>query len=305
MFAKRSMLVAFLLGTATPAFGQTPPTAPANNIDDRVRQQVRTPTEAEREEAMLTGDTDIVLTRRTRLFSINGSVDLSTTSNAFLAPTDRKPDSFAQAQLGIGFGTRIGGTVDVFASAGLIGVRYFEYKALDYSAFTGIVGARAALGRLSLTASYQPSVVFTRDFGRRQLTSHRLKLSASLPFRVRNLTIEPSVAAERTLSTPSDYRAWTGSAGVTFSAPLSKTAPLLAYATGQYERRSFDAYFPDLVGVRRLDDAWSAGAGIVWRPRRWGEVRVSYSFQRVYSTSDVNGFFAHSGTLGISASLRF
>ena len=90
-----------------------------------------------------------------------------------------------------------------------------------------------------------------------------------------------------------------------FSTSLSKKVPLLAYVSAQYERRSFDGYFPDLVGVRRLDDGWSVGAGVVWRPRNWGEVRLSYSFQRNYSTSDVNAYLAHSGTLGLSASLRF
>lgn len=305
MSAKHFAVVALLLAFAAPAFAQVPPAAPANNIDDRVRQQARILTDREREEAMLTGDTDIVLTRRTRLFSVTGSVDVSGTSNAFLSPTARVSDAFGQAQFGLGFATRIGGKVDLFASMGVLGVRYFQFKALDYNALTGVVGARTALGRLSLTATYQPSIVLTRDFGRRQLTSHRFKLSASLPFRIRNLTVEPMIAAERTLSSPSDYRAWSGSAGVTFSAPLSRTAPLLAYVSAQYERRSFDGYFPDLVGVRRIDDGWSAGAGVVWRPRQWGEVRASYSLQRSYSTSDVNGYFAHSGTLGISAALRF
>jgi hypothetical protein len=294
------------LGFAAPGPAQTTPpaTAPRNNIDERVRQQVR-PTDREREEIMLTGDTDIVLTRRTRLFTVNGSIGVSGTSNAFLAPTDRLSDDFGQTQITLGIGTRIGGRIDLFASAGVTGVRYFRYKALDYNALTGLVGARAAFGRLDVTATYQPSIVLSSDFGARQLTSHRFKLSASLPFQIRNLTVEPSVAVERVLSSPSDYRAWGGSAGLTLSAPLSNHIPLLAYVSAQYERRSFDAYFPDLVGVKRLDDNWSAGAGVVWRPKRWGEVRASYSFQRNYSTSDVNAYYAHSGTLGISAMLRF
>lgn len=306
MSARRAIFAAMvLLGLSTPALAQTPLSAPANNIDDRVRQQLRPLTDREREEALLTGDTDIVLTRRTRLFSVNGSFDLSGTSNAFLSPTGRVSDVNVQTQLGFGLATRIGDKVDLFASIGVLGVRYFEFKALDYNALTGLVGARARFGRLAVTATYQPSIVLTRDFGRRQLTSHRFKFAVSLPLRINNLTVEPMIAAERTLSSPSDYRAWSGSAGVTFSTSLSKKVPLLAYVSAQYERRSFDGYFPDLVGVRRLDDGWSVGAGVVWRPRNWGEVRASYSLQRSYSTSDVNGYLAHSGTLGFSASLRF
>lgn len=291
------------LALALPAYAQAVP--PGNNIDDRLRQQVRVPTQSEREEAILTGDTDIVLTRRTRLFTVSGSVDLTETSNAFLAPTSRVADTYGQAQFSIGAGTRIGGKVDVFTSIGMVGIRYFNHTALNYNAFTALVGARTNLGRLAVTASYQPTIVLSGDFSTRQLTSHRLQLSASLPFRLRRVTVEPSVAVERMLASPSDYNAWSGSAGVTVSAPLSKHAPLLAYATGQYQRRSFDSYFTGLLGVNRRDNSWSAGVGVVWRPTRWGEVRASYSFQRNTSTSDVNGYVAHSGTLGLSALLRF
>lgn len=308
MFAKNKyLLFAIVCIVSSPVCAQTQPpvTAPSNSIDDRVRQQARIPDERAREEAMLTGDTDIILTRPTRLFSVSGSADIIGTSNAFLSPTDRLADGFGQAQITFGIGTRLGGKVDVFANMGLTSVRYFRYRDLNYNAINGLVGARVGLGRLAITATYQPTIVLSGDFATRQLTTHRLKLAASLPFRLRKLTIEPSIGVERVLANPSDYRAWSGSAGLTFSAPLSKRIPIFAYATAQYEHRSFDAYFPDLVGVKRIDDNWSAGAGIVWRPKRWSDIRLSYSFQRNYSTSDVNGYFAHSGTLGLTASLRF
>jgi len=127
-------------------------------------------------------------------------------------------------------------------------VHYFKYRQLDYNALTGLVGARTNIGRLSVTATYQPAIVLSRDFGKRLLTTHRFRLAGSLPFRVRGVTVEPMLAVERVLSNPSDYRAWSGIAGVSLVAPLSKKLPLLAYASAQYERRSFDAYFPDLVG---------------------------------------------------------
>jgi hypothetical protein len=55
-----NLAVLAFLASAAPAMAQT---APANNIDDRVRSQTRVLTDKDREEAMLTGDTDIVLHR--------------------------------------------------------------------------------------------------------------------------------------------------------------------------------------------------------------------------------------------------
>jgi outer membrane receptor protein involved in Fe transport len=59
------------------------------------------------------------------------------------------------------------------------------------------------------------------------------------------------------------------------------------------------------VGVKRKDDNFSAGAGVVWRPLPWGEVRASYSYGHNGSTSDVNRYDSHSGVLGLSGTLRF
>lgn len=279
--------------------------APGNAIEDRSRQQLRPPTESERGEAILTGDTDIVLTQRTRLFTLSGSAGLSYTSNAFLAPASPVEDGFGQVQASLGVGTRIGGKVNVFASLGVAGLRYFDNKALNYNAFTGLVGAQASFGRLSVTASYQPTIVLSGDFGSRQLTSHSLKLAAAVPVRVGPVVVEPHLAVERTLTDPSDYAAWSGNAGLTASMVLSRHHPIIAFASIDYERRNFDSYFPGLVGVDRRDDRLTAGAGLVWKPFRAGELRLSYNFQRNWSTSDVNRYAAHTGGLALSAALRF
>jgi hypothetical protein len=302
-FLSQNVGLALLIATATPALAQ--PAPPPGNIDERVRQQVRTPTEREQQDALMTGDTDILLLRRTKMFTLSGGLDVTGTSNAYLSPVDLRADSFAQGQVSLGIGTRIGGKVDVFASASIVGVRYFRETSLDYNAISGVVGARANLGRLAVTATYQPSMVYTRDFGRRQLTSHRFRLGASLPFQIRGLTVDPEIHGERAITHPGDYSAWSGGGSLTLSAPLSKVQPILAYALVGYDRRSFDDYFEAFVGTKRLDDNLSAGIGVVWRPRAWGEVRASYSFGRNWSTSDVNGYTAHSGTFGLTATLRF
>jgi hypothetical protein len=297
--ASAAVAVATLAG---PAFAQA---APGNNIDSRVRQQLAQPSEREQETALLTGDTDILLTRPVKLFNLHASVDVSATSNAFLAPHHARSDGIAQVQLGIGAGTRIGGKVDVFADFSLLSAHYFKHDGLNYGAIVGTVGARTRLGRVNLTASYQPSAVFDQDFGRRLLTTHRFRLTASLPFSIKRLQVEPSIGGERAIAHPGDYSAWAATAGVTMLLPLSKKAPVYGYATANYELRSFVHYFPDLVGVHRRDNVVTAGVGVVWRPKAWGEVRASYTFQKAYSTSDVNRYRNHSGGLGLSATLRF
>lgn len=305
MFAKCIKIAALALAMI-PAYVAAQPAAPPNNVDDRFRSQAIsiTPQKAA-EEALLTGDGDLILLRKTKVFTLHGSFSGSYTSNAFLSAAGIKDDGFAIAETGLRVSTNIGQKVTVFADVGALGTRYFKYKSLDYSALTGAIGAETSLGRVGVALSYRPSMIFSRNFGSRQLTQHRLGLDVSIPFKLKRLTIEPSASVERVLSSPSDYRNWSASGQISVSHPLSKKAPIFAFASAGFERRDYDSYFPGLVGSDRIDKKVQAAAGIQWRPRPWANIALSYSFQRNRSTSDVNGYKAHSGLLGLSAQIRF
>lgn len=290
------------LGLSTQAGAQAPP---SGNIDERVRQQLRTPTERERADALMSGDADLILLRRTQLFNAHGSVDMNTTTNAYLAPSEGITDLFTQAQLGVGAATRIADKVDVFADVSATAVRYFNEAALDYNATSAVIGASVALDGYKVGAAYLPLMVFDREFGHKSLTSHRLRLSASRAFQWKGANIEPELHVERAITKPSDYKAWTTGASVTAAMRMSTRYALLAYVTAGYDRRMFDDYFEAFVGSKRDDDNVSAGTGMVWRPNSWSEVKASYSFGHNGSTSDVNRYTAHTGTVGLSGSLRF
>lgn len=306
MSTKRlTCLAALLASTAVSVPAQAQQAPPDNAIDDRTRQQVRLPSEEEPEEALLTGDTDIVLTRPTRLFTVHGDVESVLTDNAFLTEVDPVTDAYVQAQMGLGVGTRIGGKLDLFADARIVSVRYLDAETLDYGAVSGVIGAALPVGRVRLSAAYQPVMVFERDFTSRQLTTHRFRLAASLPFAVGKVLAEPQVYGERTVAHPADYSAWSGGGGLTLSTAPIPRLPLVAFGTIGYQRREFDSYFPGLIGVVRKDDVMNAGIGIAWRPGTWGEVRLAWNFQRNWSTSDVNRYQTHSGHLGVAARLRF
>ena len=296
---------ALIAAAVCPAVAQAAPAPPAGNIEERSRQQIRPQTDREREDALMTGDSDIVLLRKTQLFNLHASVDMSMTDNAFLSQHGRKADGFAQAQVGIGFATKIAERVNVFADASLVTVRYFDKRSLDYSAFAGVIGVSTNFGKLNVAAVYQPSIVFNRDFGHRQLVSHRFRLTASTAFSLHGVTIEPEIHAERAITNPSAYRAWSGGGSFTLSRLVSQKAHVLAYAQLGYDRRSFDNYFEAFLGTKRKDDTLGAAVGVLWRPNGWGELRASYSFGRNWSSSDVNRYRAHSGSLGISGTLRF
>lgn len=298
---RRGAVAALAALAAVPAFAQAP-----GNIDDRFRIQSPPRTERERDEALVTGDTDLILLRRARLFTLTGSATVSATSNAFLAPTDSRSDLVFQGQASLRFGTRIGEAVDVYAEAGLLTVRYDQFGAQGYSAFTGAVGVAARTHGFDLSLAYQPSIITSRDFGTRLLTQHQFSASAARPFQLGRLSVVPSIQGQRVESSPSDYRNWAAAADVTASLPFALgRVPAAAFATAGYERRWYDAYFPDLLGVDRSDKLLRAGAGFVLQPAPWANVRLAYQFARNRSTSDVNGYRAHSGLVAITAGLRF
>lgn len=297
----RAATAALAVLAAGPALAQPP-----GNIDDRFRIQSQPATQRERDEALMTGDTDLILLRRSRLFTLTGSAIVSATSNAFLAPTDSQSDLTFQGQASLRIGTRIGEMVDVYAEAGLLAVRYDQFGALGYNAFTGAVGVAARAKGFDLSLAYQPSIITSRDFGTRQLTQHQFSASVARPFQLGRVSVTPSIAGQRVESSPSDYRNWSVGADVTASFPFALgRVPAAAFATGGYERRWYDAYFPDLLGVDRNDKLFRASAGFVLQPAPWANVRIAYQFARNRSTSDVNGYRAHTGLVAITAGIRF
>lgn len=305
MSASFPRLVALgLAAGAAPLAAQTTP--PAGNVADRFRQQTAPLSERERTEAILTGDTDLVLLRRTPLFSLNGTVSASPTSNAFLSPDQERSDIILQAQAGLRIGTRIAERVDVFAEVGAVGVRYARFGALGYSAAIGAVGASTRLGGFDLALVYQPSIIFTKDFGARQLTQHQFTASIARPFAVGRAVLTPVVVGQRVESSPSDYRNWAASADLNLSLPFRiRRMPAAFVASGGFEYRDYDGYFPDLLGVDRRDKLLRASAGLVAQLAPAAALRAAYTFQRNRSSSDVNGYVVHSGTLALTLGLRF
>lgn len=297
----RLACAALALLAAGPALAQPP-----GNIDDRFRIQSQPATQRERDEALMTGDTDLILLRRTPLFTLTGSAIVSATSNAFLAPTGSRSDLIFQGQASLRVGTRIGEMVDVYAEAGLVAVSYDQFGALGYNAFIGAVGAAARVAGFDVSLAYQPSIVTSRDFGTRQLTQHQFSASIARPFQLGRVTVTPSVAGQRVETSPSDYRNWSAAADVTASYPFAfGRLPAAAFATAGYERRWYDAYFPDLLGVDRSDKLIRVSAGFVLQPAPWANVRLAWQFARNRSSSDVNGYRAHSGVLAIGLGIRF
>jgi hypothetical protein len=299
------LVTAMVALVSVDAFAQTgPPTTPSN-INDRVRVQLPDLTRADKENALLTGDTDIILLQKSKLFSLYGGVGVNFTDNAKLADTERQDDSLYAVNTGFRIGTKIGGLVDVFASAGASMVNYSKLDELGYSALSGAVGAQVPVYSVDVALSYQPTIVYGKDFKNKQLTQHRFHLQASRRFTIGKLIVDPVISAERVTANPSAYDTWGGGAELTLTLPLSKTKPIFAYLSGGYDYRAYDDYFEGFLGTKRTDNAYSASAGVSWNFKQWGSMGLTYDFRKQGSTSDVNRFQSNSGGLNFNARIRF
>ncbi len=276
------------------------------SIDQRVRTQLPglSPDE-ELKEAIMTGEDDIILLRKTKLFTLTGGINWTNSSNAFLSPDTNRDDNYFVADAGVRVGTRIADKLNLFAGVGAATVRYVRFTELDYSALNGIVGASLNMGRIDTNLTYQPAMIFSRDFSGRQLTQHRFALSAGIPFQIKKAVISLSARGERTLTDPKDYRSWAVGGDVSLQAPLDRAGKFVAFANAGAERRWYDSYFPGLVGVDRRDTKFDGTAGLRWRIKPWLDASAQMSYQRNKSTSDVNGYRAWQGMLGVSLNSRF
>lgn len=289
-----------LVLTASSAFAQTP-----SNIDDRFRTQLRNISEADRQNALLSGTNDIVLLRKSKLWTLSGGLSATQSDNAGLSQIDTESDTIGNAQINLHFGTRIAGKVNVFADLGVVGVRYRKFDGLDYSAFTGSMGAATSIRNIDLSLVYQPSIIFDREAQKRQLTQHRTTATISRPFTIKGVSFEPSISADKVISNPADFESWGYGGNLTATAQLSRRIPLTAFASFGFERREYAHYFVDFLGVDRRDRQRTFGFGLNYNFARNANVSLSYDYVRNRSTSDVNEYEAKTGGLRIEFRMRF
>jgi hypothetical protein len=318
-----AVIASAALTLSAPAFAQTPATDPS--FDRRVENALgflRSPVTSD---GVITGQEDIVLLQRRKLFTVSAGITPQLVSNAFLTPDDARSGTLGLADIGVTMATRIADRVNVHAAASLYSARYQKFRELDYDVAGLDVGAdmevRTPLGPAGLSISYMPTIIFRPGFGERQLTQHRGRLGARverslapllgrarerqdrLAALARSTRLVSSVELERTWANPADYENRMASIDVAVvTNPSGNTE--LALGVGAYVRR-YDHYFPDLLGTNRNDDGVRVGLSASWQPRRWIVVSASMSATRNRSTSDVNGFDNVAATPSISLRMRF
>jgi hypothetical protein len=304
MMASLLTLVCAVLaqGVVTEASAQGVSSAQANlDARARARAPLVDPDVAARE-ALLSGRNDVVLLTRPPLFTVLASVDTSSSSNAFMRPSDAVADVSTNTDLGVQIATRIASRFDVSASVTASNQTYSKYSELDYSSLQASIGVSTRLKGFDIEARYAPSRIYDSQFKKAQLTQHNTQISVAYPMQFKDVSLVPSLFASRSKSDPEDYTNTAFGADVSVSRRVRASWPVTAFAAIGYQERSYDAYFPDLLGVERKDRLTRGSIGLDIALGRFGNLTLQYSGQQNRSTSDVNGFSASSG--GVSFRLR-
>ncbi|MEI9905028.1 MAG: hypothetical protein WDN06_14485 [Asticcacaulis sp.] len=136
-------------------------TGAPGKLDDRFRNQVYNLTpEQKLSDALMSGQGDLLLLRRTPLITVHAGYARNSTSNAPLSPDEPRKDTFGVADAGIEAATVIAGHVRVSAAASVVSTQYAQYGDLNYSAVTAAVGAQAHYAGMDLDLSWSPAAIY-------------------------------------------------------------------------------------------------------------------------------------------------
>jgi len=306
MFTKTLLALAVALSLLPAAANAAGPQVPPR-LDDRFRNQVlhMTPDQA-LSDALMSGSGDLLLLRRTKLFTVHASYSRNGTDNAPLSPDDPVKDNFGVAEAGIEAGTTLAGHVRVYAGASVVSTQYNHDPDLDYSALTGAVGAEAHYAGVNLNLAWSPAAIYgSQNFHHLSLRQATANAELSTTLRLGPVILQPSMHYSRTKAHPADYdnRAYGGR--LTLVGQIALRRPVTLYLTGGYEHRIYDHYFPDLLGLERKDRLSDIAAGARWRVTPAIELGAQYSCQRNRSASDVNFYKARGGMVGLTLTHRF
>jgi hypothetical protein len=150
-----------------------------------------------------------------------------------------------------------------------------------------------------------PSRIYDAKFNKAQLTQQQSQLTLAYPLQVKGINLVPSVFASRSNSNPADYNNTAYGIEVSAARRLPIAWPMTAFLSVGYQQRTYDAYFPDLLGVERTDNLTRATIGFEFEVGKVGSLGFHYSVQDNQSTSDVNGFKANTGGLSLRLRRRF
>lgn len=277
-----------------------------NNIDSRFAiEWSKIDPQAIKDDEIQTGKGDILLLRRTKLISFMAGASRTSTDNAFLSPEDKSRDNQSTFNMGLRLGTTIAEKFDVFADISAVQSKYVKNKDLDFSAISSNIGVNTAWRNVEIGLKVSQNSVFDEKFDERQLKQTQYSIELSRPIVWRNISFIPTIMASKTIANPSDYDMKSYGIELTASTRLSKTLPLTAYLTIGYNERDYDSYFYDILGVYRYDRLSSANVGIQYQLSKSLLLGFHFGYQNNNSTSDVNGFNATSGTLGLSIQSKF
>jgi len=111
-------------------------------IEQRAQQAQEGPTlGVSLDELILTGEEDLVLLHRPKLFTIEFNSSYQLTDNAFLSDKQKTHDYVVSESLLVRAETRIAQRLDVFVSGSGFLSRYHRNQGLDFNGITGSAGA--------------------------------------------------------------------------------------------------------------------------------------------------------------------
>jgi hypothetical protein len=314
MFNKKSntgaMVIALGIAAAmiNGAAAQTAPDAAQNSLDQRLNVALGGSTSTrDGLTALVTGYEDLILLEPRQFFTVSFDISPQHSSNLALSP-EAESGTYWVGNFGVRAATRLADRVNVHASVGALQARYRSHEELDYSAFTGSLGAdmdvATRLGKLKFGLDYAPASIYQGSFSDHQQTRQRIVASAQLINPLpHHAALVSNLQVERVLADPADFKSYGESLDVAL-VMMPHPAWQVAASIG-YNRRQYDSYFVDLVGVDRKDHGWRGALSAQWSPGEWVTVALSLDYSRNTSTSDVNGYKAFTIAPAVTLSARF
>ena len=253
-------------------------------IEQRAQQAQESPILAfPLEEFILTGEDDLVLLRRPKLFTIESNSSYQLTDNAFLSDKQKTHDYVVSQSLLVRAETRIAQRVGVFVSGSGFLSRYHRNQGLDFNGVTGSAGASWPVDQWVISLRYDGSAIFDRNFDEHFVTLHNLGFDLSTTIGLGETTaLYPFVSVVRAWANPDDFSSTALVGGGTLVHVLTQT--VVVFFQGQVDYKSYDDFFePSTLEARRDHGAFLLAA-LNWAPREWVTVNIAATIARNEST---------------------
>ncbi len=252
------------------------------NIESRISENSIKPLILKNDD-VLTFDKNIVILKKSNLFTSYINSSITYTDNVFLNDTNKENDLVLSLSSGLNFDLKMQNGIKLFSGILASQYRYKNNSFLGYNSFQGNAGASYSKNNWLYSIRYTPTVIFDQSYKQQSISLHRFSalVSKSKTFWSKVFTSSYS-SAQYARTNPDDFSFYQIDSGVQIIYPV--TSKFYMSLNPNIYQKTYINFFEKQTNIERNDIGARLSGNLVFKPSANTDLTFSINYTKNKST---------------------